>query len=142
MHRFVTTNRRQFLGDVGMSFTGLALGAMLARDGYAQEPAADQWRPPDGRPHFAPRAKSVIWLFMIGGASHLESFDPKPALNQFAGKTIAETPYKGVLNSPYLANERVVAFDPNNGFVRTEVLPLQVGYSRRGQSGIEVSDWW
>jgi hypothetical protein len=122
-----------------MGFTGLALSAMLARDGFTQE---GSWRPPSGRPHFAPQAKSVIWLFMIGGASHLESFDPKPELNKHAGKTFAETPYGDVLKSPYLANERVVAFDPNNGFVRTEVLPLQVGFKKRGESGIEVSDWW
>ena len=42
---------------------------------------------------FTPKAKNVIWLFMIGGTSHLESFDPKPALNRYGGKTIAETPY-------------------------------------------------
>jgi hypothetical protein len=133
--------RRQFLADVGMGFTGVALSAMLARDGIGQD-LDGAWQPPSGLPHFAPRAKSVIWLFMIGGASHVEGFDPKPALNQYAGKTIAETPYKGVLNSPFLANERVVAFDPNNGFVRTEVLPLQVGYQKRGESGLEISDWW
>jgi hypothetical protein len=113
---------------------------MLQREGIAQETGA--WSPPDGRPHFAPKAKSVIWLFMIGGASHLESFDPKPALTKYAGKSIGETPYKDVLSSPYLANERVVAFDPNNGFVRSEVFPTQVGFQKRGQSGIEVSDWW
>src|SRR5690242_17943216 len=142
MRPFIHRQRRRFLSEVGMGFTGLALGAMLARDGLGQEQPAEAWRPPDGQPHFAPRAKSVIWLFMIGGASHLESFDPKPALNEFAGKTIAETPYHDVLKSPFLANERVVAFDPNNGFVRTEVLPLQVGYRQRGESGIEISDWW
>lgn len=135
-------HRRTFLTDAGMGFTGLALGAMLARDGFAQELPAEDWRPPDGLPQLAPRAKSVIWLFMIGGASHLEGFDPKPALNKFAGKTIAETPHKDVLSSPYLANERVVAFDPNNGFIRTEILPLQVGYRPRGESGMEISDWW
>ncbi|MCL6504045.1 MAG: DUF1501 domain-containing protein, partial [Pirellulales bacterium] len=55
--------RRAFLADTGMGFAGLALGSLLAQDGVlrAAEPA---WSPPDGRPHFAPRAKSVIWLFM------------------------------------------------------------------------------
>src|SRR3954468_2580751 len=130
--------RRAFLSDLGMGFAGVSLAAMLHRDGVAKADVSA----PDGQPHFAPKAKSVIWLFMIGGTSHVESFDPKPALNEHAGKTIAETPYKDVLSSPFLANERVVAFDPNNGFVRTEVLPLQVGYRNRGESGIEVSDWW
>src|SRR4051812_42149383 len=93
---------RSFLADCGLGFTGLALGAMLARDGIvkAGEPAG--WSPPDGQPHFAPKAKSVIWLFMLGGTSHLESFDPKPALNRYAGKTIRETPYKDALNNPLL----------------------------------------
>src|SRR5690606_34320887 len=55
---------------------------------------------------------------------------------------ITETPHAGVLKSPHLANERVVAFDPNNGFIRNKLYPLQVGFSRRGQSGLEISDWW
>ena len=45
---------------------------------------------------FAPKAKSVIWLFMNGGVSHMESFDPKPVLKKYAGKTIAETPFADV----------------------------------------------
>src|SRR4051812_49118513 len=70
--------RRSFLADCGLGFTGLALGAMLARDGIVKADGPTSWLPPDGRPHFAPRAKSVIWLFMLGGTSHMESFDPKP----------------------------------------------------------------
>src|SRR5689334_10114176 len=93
-------HRRAFLADVGMGFTGLALGALLAREGVAR--ADTGWEPPDGKPHLPPKAKSVIWLFMIGGASHVESFDPKPALTKFAGKTIAETPFKTILDSPHL----------------------------------------
>ncbi|MCA9103149.1 MAG: DUF1501 domain-containing protein [Planctomycetales bacterium] len=130
-------SRRGFLRDAGLGLGGVALSAILKRDLFA---AASS--PPDGRPHFAPKAKSVIWLFMIGGASHVESFDPKPALNEYAGKTFAETPYGGVLESPFLANERVVAFDPNNGFVRKTCYPLQVGFQPRGESGLEISDWW
>src|SRR5919109_4473006 len=85
--------RRSFLADTGMGFTGLALGAILFRDGVARantDPPA--WRPPDGKPHFPPKAKSVIWLFMNGGVSHMETFDPKPMLTKYAGKSIAETP--------------------------------------------------
>ena len=54
---------------------------MLARDPVvrAADAAPGGWVPPDGRPHFPPRVKNVIWLFMIGGTSHMESFDPKPA---------------------------------------------------------------
>src|SRR3954468_21547660 len=100
-HRFPSStcgrvHRRTFLADVGMGFTGLALGAMLQRDGFASDAAT--WSPPNGLTHFAPRAKSVIWLFMIGGVSHLESFDPKPALNKYGGTSISETPFKSVLD--------------------------------------------
>src|SRR5262245_49911543 len=96
--------RRTFLADFGLGFTGLVLGAMFRRDGIvrAETAPASSWAPPDGRPHFAPRAKNVIWLFMIGGTSHLESFDPKPALNAHGGKTYSETPYQKVLDSPFL----------------------------------------
>src|SRR4051812_46205635 len=99
--------RRTFLSDLGMGFTGLVLGAMLHRDGVARagDTAADGnelWTPPDGKPHFAPKAKRVIWLFMVGGTSHVESFDPKPELNKYAGKNIAESPYKATLDSQYL----------------------------------------
>src|SRR5690348_9625123 len=82
-------SRRTFLADVGMGFTGLALGAMLAREGVLRANDVRAWRPPDGHPHFAPRAKNVIWVFLVGGMSHVESFDPKPALAAHAGKTIA-----------------------------------------------------
>ena len=74
--------RRAFLSDLGLGFTGLALGAMLHRDGLASNAA---WAPPDGKPHFPPKAKSVIWLFMNGGVSHMESFDPKPEITKYAG---------------------------------------------------------
>ena len=142
-HRFP---RRTFLADLGMGFTGLVLGAMVQRDGVARAnpgiaDAGGLWTPPDGKPMFAARAKRVIWLFMVGGTSHLESFDPKPEVNKYAGKTIASTPYKTALDSPYLTkNLREIVKD--NHKVQPNLFPMQVGYGKRGQSGIEVSDWW
>jgi len=132
--------RRSFLADCGMGFTGLALAALLHRDGIAR--AADPDTAPDGKPHHPAKAKSVIWLFMLGGTSHLESFDPKPALNKYQGKTIGESPYaKAVLESPYYRkNVRDFAGTPRD--LMPKIYPLQVGYRKRGQSGIEVSDWW
>ncbi|PQO38833.1 DUF1501 domain-containing protein [Blastopirellula marina] len=123
--------RRRFLNDLGLGFGSIALSSMLARDGFAETQLQQ----------IAPRAKSVIWLFMIGGASHLETFDPKPALNKYAGKSIEETPHADVLKSSFLENERVVAFDPNNGFIRNKLFPMQVGFQRRGESGLDISDW-
>jgi len=129
-----------------MGFTGLVLGSMLAQDGTFRGTAAANeelahWSPPDGRPHFAPRAKSVIWLFMVGGTSHMESFDPKPALNKYAGKTVAETPLPDPLQSPFVKkNLRELVQGLHHP--HPHLYPLQVGYQKRGQSGIEVSDWW
>ncbi len=85
--------RRGFLADFGMGFTGLALGAMLNSDGIARA-ATTGWQPPDGKPHFPPKAKRVIWLFMIGGVSHVETFDPKPALTKYGGLKLGDTPFK------------------------------------------------
>jgi hypothetical protein len=134
-------DRRTFLADLGMGFTGLALGAMLARDGVARADADPGWRPPDGNPHFAPKAKSVIWLFMNGGVSHAESFDPKPELTKHAGKSIDETPFKDAQNPEKLKLARVTVVNDANGQQRKKLYPLQVGYRKYGQSGIELSDW-
>ena len=135
--------RRQFLQRSALGFGGLALNAMLGRDGIAA-PGGESavWLPPDGRPHFAPKAKSVIWLFMRGGVSHMESFDPKPALTKYADKTIDETPYASVMDPAKLKKVRVVVVNDANGQQRKKIYPLQVGYRKYGQSGIEVSDWF
>ena len=100
LHPPAGSSRRAFLADTGMGFTGIALSSMLFRDGKAQ--AAVPVR--TGSPLFQPRAKSVIWIFLIGGASHLESFDPKPMLNKYAGKSIDETPFKDITD-PRRINE-------------------------------------
>src|SRR5438067_5715918 len=89
-----TTSRRAYLANVGMGFTGLALGAMLFKDGVARAEPSVAHAP--GSPHLRPKAKSVIWLFMVGGASQMETFDPKPELNKYAGKAFTETPYRQV----------------------------------------------
>jgi hypothetical protein len=127
------TRRRMMSG-----FASLAAAAMLHRDGYA---GGGKWAPPDGKPHFKPKAKRVIWLFMNGGVSHVESFDPKPMLTKYAGKTIKETPFADAQDPKKLAVERLVVPD-GNGNQRNTLYPLQVGFKKHGQSGIEVSDWF
>ena len=104
------SSRRAFLADLGLGFTGLALGAMLAGDGVVKASEPEAWQPPDGQPHFTPRAQSVIWLFMNGGISHAESFDPKPEITKYAGKSISETPYADT-QKPERLNRREVAFN-------------------------------
>ncbi|MBL8230762.1 MAG: DUF1501 domain-containing protein [Bryobacterales bacterium] len=131
--------RRAFLSDLGVGFTGLALGSMLYRDGIARAATASHL--PDGKPHFAPKAKSVIWLFMIGGVSQMDTFDPKPELNKYAGKTFDETPHGGALDNPLTKkNLREVIAGLHKPHSR--IYPMQTGYRKRGQSGIEVSDWF
>lgn len=133
--------RRTFLADVGFGFTGLALGALLHRDGVVRADTEDNWSPPTGQPHFAPRAKSIIWVFLSGGYSHLETFDPKPALNEYAGKTFVETPYPDPLKSPlHDVRSRAVLTTVREKY--SKIFPLQIGWSKRGESGIEMTDWW
>ncbi len=127
--------RRAFLQRSGLGFGGLALNAMLGQDGFAKALL-------DGKPHFAPKAKNVIWLFMRGGVSHMESFDPKPALTKYAGKTIPETPFADVQDPEKLKKVRVVVVNDANGQQRNEIFPLQTGFRKHGQSGIEISDWF
>ena len=128
-------SRRSFLADTGMGFTGLALGAMLFRDGAACAAGAA-----GERPHFPARAKSVIWIFLCGGLSHVESFDVKPELTKYAGKSIDETPYQSVLD-PKRINANIVGANPNHGN-RKVILPLQAGHRAYGRSGLVVSDWF
>ena len=133
--------RRSFLVDTGMGFTGLALSAILSRDSIARADSdSPAWHPPDGQPHFPPRAKSVIWIFLCGGVSHLESFDVKPELNKYAGKSIDETPYKEVLD-PKRINANIVGANPAHGN-RKVIMPLQANYKAYGQSGLVVGDWF
>ncbi|GAA4470939.1 DUF1501 domain-containing protein [Novipirellula rosea] len=133
-----TSPRRQFFTQSALGLGGIALASMLQQDRVS----AAGFASPDGQPHFPAKAKNVIWLFMRGGVSHMESFDPKPALNQFAGMSIPETPFAEVQHSEKLKRVRVVVVNDANGQQRNKLYPLQVGYKKYGQSGIEVSDWF
>ena len=131
-------NRRTFLADVGLGFTGLALGAMLHRDGFA---ADTKWAPPDGKPHHTPKAKSVIWVFLSGGVSHLESFDPKPVLNKYAGKTFSDAaPLPDPLKSERFAKLSRDVVGGTRPYPK--IFPLQVGFKKHGNLGLDVADWW
>src|SRR5947208_11163689 len=113
-------SRRNFLHQAGGGFLGVALGAMWARAGAI--PNADLAAGAIG-PHFTPRAKSVIFLFMCGGVSHIDTFDPKD--NKFAGKLID-----------------VVGFGDNLAEMKRPVIPCHRTFTRYGKSGIPVSDWF
>ena len=145
-HSSLIASRRSFLANVGAGMGSVALGTMLFRDGMLSAAelspghgGSDEDSPP--ALHHAPKAKSVIWIFLIGGMSQMESFDPKPELNKYAGKTIEESPYKATLESPYLKkNLREVIEGLHK--VHPKIYELQVGYRKYGASGLEMSDWW
>ena len=115
--------RRDFLMRGGAGFGALALTYLLGLD-KAAAGAANPLAAKAG--HFAPKAKSVIFLFMEGGPSHLDTFDPKPKLNELAGQPLPDSFGKvitamGESRSPLLASKRT--------------------WKQHGQSGIWVSDW-
>src|SRR5271156_1595425 len=92
---FCRRTRREFLWEAGGKFTGLALTALLAKDGFfntlaASESTAISGNPLAPKPPMIPaKAKSVIFLFMYGGPSHVDTFDYKPDLYPLDGKTIS-----------------------------------------------------
>lgn len=118
-------SRRAFLAQAGGGFGALAL-ASLVSDEHAR--AASTTSAGDGPkpPHFAPRAKRVIWLFMHGGPSHVDLFDPKPDLVKLAGQSLPES-------FGMVMTRRKVAENPLLGPIK----PLRP----RGESGLEVSDF-
>jgi hypothetical protein len=94
---FCGRTRREFLWEAGAGFTALGLVDALSRDGFfgGAAKAADVIAPTKSAnpltpkpPHYAPKAKSVIFLFMYGGPSHIDTFDYKPKLYPLDGKTI------------------------------------------------------
>ncbi|MCP4857303.1 MAG: DUF1501 domain-containing protein [Fuerstiella sp.] len=131
-------HRRTFMADSGMGFYGLAAGAMLTADGAVRGDVST------GQHHFAPRAKSVIWVFLSGGYSHVETFDPKPALNKYAGKSYADTPYPNPVDSPLHKTRfrSVAAEEINVRDVYPKIYPMQIGFRQHGESGIAITDWW
>src|ERR1051325_73630 len=89
-HILPATSRRDFLRRAGCGFGGLAFGYLLGLDGLSARAAdivIDPLNPLAPRkPNHTPKAKSVIWLFLEGGPSHIDLFDPKPTLEKLAGQ--------------------------------------------------------
>src|SRR6516225_9460870 len=139
-------SRRDFLTRAGGGFGALALYSLLVEEGvfqrvvaagesdgaagassntHAPAKALNPLAPKAG--HFAGSATSVIFLFMDGGPSHLDTFDHKPSVNEFADKPLPDSVERvitpmGVSNNPLLASKRK--------------------WQRYGQSGLEISDWY
>ena len=89
---FCGRTRREFMWQAGAGFGATALASMLSRDGFDSNVTAAEavYRNPLAakEPHFAPKAKSVIFLFMYGGPSHIDTFDRKPKMTGMDGKTV------------------------------------------------------
>jgi hypothetical protein len=81
--------RKHFLGKLGLGFGSVALGSLLIPDLFSG--GGDDIAPAVGLPHFAPKAKRIIYLFQNGAPSQLESFDYKPLLNKMAGEELPES---------------------------------------------------
>jgi hypothetical protein len=92
--QFCGRTRREFLWETGAGFTGLALTGLLSADGFfdgraaAANPGTYTNPLAPRRPHFAPKARAVIFLFMYGGPSHVDTFDYKPRLYPLDGRTV------------------------------------------------------
>src|SRR2546428_104568 len=95
-HSVPAVTRRDFLTRAGGGFGALALAYLLERDGSLVSRAAAAGPAPASSlvarpPHFPARARSVIWLFMDGGPSHLDTFDPKLELDALAGQPLPDS---------------------------------------------------
>ena len=121
-------NRREFLFQSGGGIAGLALAHTLHQQGLLAAAQSDTCEAPvPGNPfapqpsHFEPRATAVISLFMSGGVSQIDTFDPKPALTKYAGQPMADS---------------VVVRQGHPG----PLMPSPFSFQKHGQSGIEVSE--
>ncbi|MBI1247880.1 DUF1501 domain-containing protein [bacterium] len=122
-HIEVPTSRREFLAKSGGGFGAMALAALLGGDASAapvdpRAPKATQ---------FPAKAKNVIFLFMEGGPSHIDLFDPKPLLNKLAGQKIPDSFGKVIL-----------AMGENDA----PLLKCPRKWQQHGESGLWVSDWF
>ena len=114
-------SRREFLARSGGGIGALALAALLRDEALA---AANH--SVSHQPHFVPRAKRVLWLFMHGGPSHMDLWDPKMDLIKYAGQPLP-TSFGEVMT------RREVAKNPLLGPVKP--------FTPRGQSGLEISEF-
>jgi len=111
-------NRRAILQSSAFGFGSIALSQMLAADGLSS---------PITGPHFSPRAKNVIFIFMSGGPSHLDLFDPKPKLNQLHGQAVPSS-FLETLADPVIKGDARCFGSPRT-------------FRRYGQSGMQFSDY-
>jgi hypothetical protein len=136
-HRENTLTRRDFLARAGGGFGAMAAAYLLGGTARAEDPSTsamgleavkvDATNPLAARVgHYAAKAKSVIFLFMEGGPSHIDLFDPKPLLQTLAGKPLPDS-YGSVLTAM--------------GEARSPLLASKRQWKKVGKCGMDMSDW-
>jgi len=122
-HRIQT--RRSFFTECAAGIGMVALSQLMESEGRGATPEVNPLAPK--KPHFAPKAKNVIFMFMEGGPSQIDLFDPKPGLEQWSGKPLP----------PSMTKDLRLAFTKQNA----AVLASPRKFQPYGQSGIEFSDF-
>lgn len=122
-HIPIASSRREFLFHSGGGLGAIALQWLMARDAAAAEKTKNPLAAK--KPHFEPTAKRVIFLFMVGGPSQMDLFDPKPGLAKWAGKPLPAS--TGRPKSQFTSGQEVI-------------LPSTRKWKKHGKSGVEVSD--
>src|SRR5438128_465718 len=126
LHIPAARSRRDFLLEAGGGFGGLALSWLLARHGYAADKGKAALNPLAAKlPHFEAKAKSVIFMFMVGGPSQVDLFDPKPELQKQHGQPLPES--FGMPVSQFTKGD-------------TPLLASTRTFRKHGRSGLDVSD--
>ncbi|MEZ6140329.1 MAG: DUF1501 domain-containing protein [Zavarzinella sp.] len=121
-NQFTSSTRRAFLGKSSQGLGAVALGSMIANENSAEE-KVERAIP---KLHHPVKAKRVIWLYMAGGMTHLETFDPKPKLAAMHGKPMPDSVTKGQ-QIAQLQGAKLNCFAPQHPFVKS------------GKSGLEIS---
>ena len=121
--------RRRFLTRTSACLGMAAVGSLL--DATSPPPQGLPSRGLGGVPHFAPKAKNVIYLFMGGGPSHVDTFDPKPTLTRLHGQELPEEIRRDL---------RVTLMTRNQGHFQIAATPFR--FRKVGQAGHDMSDLW
>ncbi len=123
-HHWPVRSRREFFEQAGSGLGSIALAALMQDQAKAAaSPDPSVAKPP----HHKPKAKSVIWLFMEGGPSHVDLFDPKPKLNELNGQPMPES-----FGKPITAM----------GTASNSIMGSPRKWQQHGKSGLWVSDWY
>jgi Protein of unknown function (DUF1501) len=122
-------NRRDFFGRFGLGLGGAALFGLLNDRASGATAASNPFQGVMDAPHFAPRAKRIIYLFMSGGPSQMDLFDHKPKLNEMQGQDLPASVRMG---------QRLTGMSANQATLPIAGSPFQ--FAQHGQSGAWISD--